>query len=373
MENNEISWYTLDNILKEDADYNIIFGERSTGKTYSVKKRIVERAYEYGEDGAVIRRYDLDFKGKRGNSLFDDLVKNGEIERITKGEWTNIVYWSDAWYFCKFDEKRKRIRAANPFCFSFTLASVEHDKSSSFPNVFTILFDEFITRSAYLPNEFVLFQNQLSTIIRKRDGVKIFMCGNSVNKYGCIYFTEMGLRHITEMKEGSIQVYKQGKGPRIAVEYTGAVTTNGAPSDKYFAFDNPRLQMITEGKWETAMYPHLPIKYKEKNIKFLFFILYENKIMQCEIINLRKEKRIVFLYVHMKTTELQNPDKDLIFSQDFDPRPNWFRKITVTSNDIIKRINYFFKNEKVYYQDNDVGELMRAYLQWCRADKGVLT
>lgn len=369
---NEIVWYSLDNILKEDAEYNIIFGERSTGKTYSVKKRIVERAYKYKEDGAVIRRYDLDFKGKRGNSLFDDLVLNGEIENLTNGEWTNVMYWSDAWYFCKFDERRKRIRDANPFCYSFTLASVEHDKSSAFPRVQTILFDEFITRSAYLPNEFVLFQNQLSTIIRKRDGVKIFMCGNSVNKYGCIYFTEMGLRHLSDMKEGSIQVYKQGNGPRIAVEYTGAVAPNGAPSDKYFAFDNPKLKMITEGKWETAMYPHLPEKYKNKDIQFKFFIKYEEKIMQCEIVDLIKEKGIIFLYIHIKTTPLRNESKDIIFSQDYDPRPNWYRKITNLSNEGMKRINWFFRNDKVYYQDNDVGELMRSYLQWCRTDKGAM-
>lgn len=370
---NEIVWYTLDNILKEDADYNIIFGERSTGKTYAVKKRIIERNYKYGEDGAIIRRYDLDFKGKRGNSLFDDIVMNGEIEKLTNGEWTNVMYWSDSWYFCKFDAGRKRIRAAEPFCYSFTLASVEHDKSSSFPKVQTILFDEFITRSAYLPNEFVLFQNQLSTIIRKRDKVKIFMCGNSVNKYGCIYFTEMGLRHISEMKEGTIQVYAQGNGPRIAVEYTGAVAQNGAPSDKYFAFDNPKLKMITEGKWETAMYPHLPYKYKNRDIQFTFFIVFESRTMQCEVINLMREHGVIFIYVHIKTTELRNPDNDLIFSQDYDPRPNWGRKLTnIANNKLYQKLNWFFKNDKVYYQDNDVGELMRSYLLWCRNDKGFM-
>ena len=59
-----------------------------------------------------------------------------------------------------------------------------------------ILFDEFITRSMYLPDEFVIFTNVLSTIIRDRNNVKIFMCGNTVNKY-CPYYKEMGLNNVS--------------------------------------------------------------------------------------------------------------------------------------------------------------------------------
>ena len=56
----------------------------------------------------------------------------------------------------------------------------------------TILFDEFITKGMYLTDEFMAFMNTLSTIIRQRDNVKIFMCGNTVNKFNP-YFEEMGL------------------------------------------------------------------------------------------------------------------------------------------------------------------------------------
>ena len=34
-------FYTLDNILKENADYNIIYGERSNGKTTAVLNEIL--------------------------------------------------------------------------------------------------------------------------------------------------------------------------------------------------------------------------------------------------------------------------------------------------------------------------------------------
>ena len=34
--------------------------------------------------------------------------------------------------------------------------------------------------------------------------------------------------------------------------------------DVYFAFNNPKLQMITSGAWEMAIYPHNKVKYKPK-------------------------------------------------------------------------------------------------------------
>src|SRR5699024_5250425 len=124
---------------------------------------------------------------------------------------------------------------------------VEHDKSTAYPKVKTIFFDEFLTRQYYLPDEFVTFMNVVSTIVRQRDDVIIFMCGNTVNQY-CPYFTEMGLTHVKEMNKGVIEVYKYGESRlKVAVEYADSISKSGKPSDVYFAFDNPNLQMITGG------------------------------------------------------------------------------------------------------------------------------
>ena len=128
--------------------------------------------------------------------------------------------------------------------YTFALSEMEHDKSTSYPEITTIVFDEFITRRYYLPDEFVLFLNVLSTIIRQRQNVKIFMLGNTVNKY-CPYFKEMGLKHISNMEQGTIDVYKLGEGQlTIAVEYCSS-TAKTKDSNKYFCFDNSEaVQMI---------------------------------------------------------------------------------------------------------------------------------
>ena len=109
------------------------------------------------------------------------------------------------------------------------------------------------------------------------------MLGNTVNKYSP-YFKEMGLKHITEMKPGDIDVYKYGDSSlTVAVEYTKPNKT-GKGSDIYFAFDNPKLTMITGGAWEIDIYPHCPVKYTPAEILFTYFIEFGRDLLQCEIV-----------------------------------------------------------------------------------------
>ena len=364
-------YYSLDEIKKEHAHYNLIFGERSNGKTFAVLSEIVSNYYKYGKQGAYIRRMSEDFTGKRGATLFEALIDSdgkNTISELTEGYWTSVYYYGSRWYLCNYVEKDngeyERETDETPFCYGFAISATEHEKGVGYPNITTVCFDEFITRQVYLRDEFILFMNTLSTIIRQRDDVIIYMLGNTVNKY-CPYFKEMGLRHIDKMTQGTIDVYAinhvDGKQLRIAVEYCKP-NTKGKKSDFYFSFDNDKLQMITRGMWEIDIYPHCPCKYKPKDILFTYFIEFEGSLLQCEII---QTNELYFTYIHLKTTPLKNPYGDLIYSTKHDVRPNWRRKITTPYSDIEKRVYTFFKNEKVFYQDNEIGEIVRNYLMWC--------
>ena len=358
-------FYSLKNILAKNAQYNIIFGERSNGKTYAVFKYALKRFIKTGEQLAIVRRWSDDFTGKRGQTMFDSLVSNNEVEKLTGGEWTGIYYWGSKWYLCRY-EKEKRITMEKPLAYGFSISAQEHDKSTSYPDITTICFDEFLTRTMYLPDEFVLFMNVISTIVRHRSNVKIFMLGNTVNKY-CPYFKEMGLTHVKEMKPGDIDLYRYGDTELlVAVEYTLS-NKAGKESDLYFAFDNPKLSMITGGSWEIDIYPHCPVKYKPKDVLFTFFIEFAGDLLQCEVIQYND---MGFIFIHKKTTPLQDPEKDLIFSPDFSARPNYRRKITIPTDSITVRIAEYFKKDKIFYSDNEIGEIVRNYLIWC-GKKGV--
>lgn len=357
-------FYSLKNILARDAQYNVIFGERSNGKTYAVLKYGVERFAESGEQLAIVRRWQDDFTGKRGGTMFDALVSNGEISKITKGEWTGVYYYGSKWFFCRYDEDGKRINCEKPFAYGFAISTMEHDKSTAYPEITTICFDEFLTRTAYLPDEFVLFMNVCSTIIRYRTNVKIFMLGNTVNRY-CPYFKEMGLTHVKEMQPGSIDVYRYGDSElKVAVEYT-LPNKDGKESDFYFAFDNPKLFMITGGAWEIDIYPHCPVKYTPAEVVYTYFIEFSGDLLQCEIVC---HDDLYFTFIHRKTTELKHPENDLIYSTEYSPRPNYRRNITRPMSTLEKKIVEHFKKDKIFYSDNEVGEIVRNYLIWCGKD-----
>lgn len=357
-------YYSLRNILAKAAKYNVIFGERSNGKTYSVLKYALERYAKNGEQVAIVRRWTDDFKGKRGQTMFANLVSNGEVSRLTGGQWNSVYYYSSRWYLCR-TENGERIMDEQPFAFAFAITAEEHDKSTSYPGITTILFDEFISRHGYVPDEFVLFMSVCSTIIRDRKNVTIFMCGNAINRY-CPYFTEMGLRHVKDMKPGDIDLYRYGDSElTVAVEYV-LPNKEGKESDLYFAFDNPKLSMITGGGWEIAIYPHCPVKYRPCDIMFTYFIQFFGDTLQCEII---QHDNALFTFIHPKTGEIKYPDTDIVYTPDFSEKANYRRKITAPRTVAEKRIAEFFIRDKVFYSDNETGEIVRNYLMWCR--KGV--
>ena len=358
-------FYSLDAILSKNCQYNMVFGERSNGKTFAGLEYMIRRWWTTGEQGAYVRRWKEDYRGKRGEQVFKGIDGENKVEEITDGEWNCVKYYSARWYLAKYDPELDRmISQEDPFCYAFALSDMEHDKSTSYPNVTTVIFDEFLTRSLYLNDEFVIFMNVLSTIIRHRDNVKIFMFGNTVNKY-CPYFKEMGLRHVPEMEPGKIDIYSYGESSlKVAVEYCKSISSDGKKSDVYFAFDNPSLSMITGGAWEIDIYPHNPRKFKMNDIVFTFFIKFNAATLQCEVVKLED---CTYLYIHLKTTPIQDPDKDIIFTDEYDPRPNYFRNIRKGTGKLENRIAWFFRNEKVFYQDNEVGELVRNYLQYCKS------
>src|SRR5699024_9841529 len=143
------------------------------------------------------------------------------------------------------------------------------------PDIKTIIFDEFLTNNVYLKDEFILFMNTVSTIVRRRDNVKIYMLGNTVSRHSP-HFSEMGLTHILEMEQGTIDLYHFGESElSVAVEYC-STSKSERKSNKYFAFNNPKLRMITGGSWELDLYKKLPIKYENSDVILKFFIVHNN-------------------------------------------------------------------------------------------------
>ena len=358
-----MKYYSLNKINKKNATYNVIFGERSNGKTYATLKQVLENYFNDGSQFAYIRRWSVDVQPKRMNNLFNAIIEDGYLEKLSGGKFTAIFYRTGRFYLCTYNDKGKPIYNEEDIIgYAFSLSENEHNKANSYPRVTTIIFDEFLTNKIYLPDEFILFMNTVSTIVRQRTNVKIYMLGNTVNKF-CPYFKEMGLTNILTMKQGTIDLYTYGETKlKVAVEYADS-KKKFKKNNFYFAFNNPKLKMITGGAWELNIYPHAPVKWLPKNIMFTYFIDFNDSIYQCEIIN---KDANVFTYIHEKTTPIKNPDKDIIYTLDYNPKINYNINILKPLNDYQNKITWFYTHDRVYYQNNNVGDAINNYLKICK-------
>ena len=372
--------YIPSKILENVVEYLMWISERSDGKSYIAMEMILYLKKWYNYSGAMIRRYDEDLVYSNGVEIVSNLIGFNELVytrtkgkcdnaviEIFEGQYNTIVYESRKYYLA-FDGKDDQgkdvhIRDTKPFMYAFAISKEERKKGTAYPDIKITIFDEFISRGAYLPEEFISYQNLLSTIIRRRDDVINILCANAINRY-CIYFQEMGLKHVKEQKQGTIDYYEFGEPVvmRVAVEMIAPIDNKYKKSNKYFAFDNPKLKMITEGKFELALYPHLPVRYKPKDIKFIYYIIFDGECFQCNII---KVDNNMFTFIHPKTTEINMNRNTLIFTPEINVSPHYRRKITFTQDDIGNMIASFYKKDKVFYSDNSTGDTIHNYLLWC--------
>lgn len=357
-------------VLKLKCHYSLLIGERSNGKTYCILDYILERFCKYNEQAVYLRRWDVDLKTKLTATLFDGLVRDKKIEKYSKGKYNGVTYYRSKWYltrtYTQNDKSGKPVevveKATEPLMIGFTISGDEHDKGATYPHIRTVFFDEFLSRTGYLTDEVMLFMHTLSTLIRLRDDVKIFMCGNTINPYSP-YFKEFGIKNIKDMKRGDIDVYTYGEsGLRVCVYMTDSLPKKLKKSNVYFAFNNPRLSMITgEGAiWDIGIYPHCPVKYRPCDVKFNFFIEYDQIIYHGELIYTGK---LLFIFMHIKTTPIQNPEKDLIYTLEDSPLMNKRKMINKPLTQIEKTIATLFAQQKVFYQDNEVGNGVANYLR----------
>lgn len=359
----EIKFYSPKRIIDADCTYNVIFGERSNGKSYAILKHGLEQYFKTGGQIAIVRRWKEDVIGRRASGIWSAINDNNEVSKLSGGKFSKVYYWNGKFYLANVDDNGKTIFSDEDVIgHCFALSENEHNKSTSFPRITTILFDEFLTNKVYLNDEFVLFMNTVSTIVRQRTNVKIFMLGNTVNKY-CPYFAEMGLNNILEMKQGSIDIYTYGDSQlKVAVEYCSSISSQ-KENNFYFAFNNPKLHMITSGAWELDIYPHLPQKYKHKDIVFTYFIVFNDMNFQCEIV--QDSNGEMFTFIHQKTTPLKDTENDLIYTLEYSYKLNYNRSIWKPINRLQERILWFFKTDRVFYQDNSVGDAINNYLKIC--------
>lgn len=353
-------------LLKKDPHYAMCFSERATGKTFFFQCLSIYQFHELNETTVYVRRVDKRITRSEMGRMFKAVKE--KIPVLTEGVYNNAVYDSRAFYLNRINEKGEEMeRSSTPFMYILPL-NVQDDVKSVFNDntVSMVWFEEFITRERYLTNEFLKFQSLISTVVRLRDNVVIVMTANTVNKF-CPYFSEMGLYRVKEQKQGTIDVYRYGESElRVVVEYTQPRISSGKEkkSNVYFAFDNPQLEMVKNGEWEIASYPHPP--WHTKGDELLIddiWVCLSGTIIQGEI---RFSENLEMIYALFWSTNKQSLDDILIKDNTTifcNETPKCGNHVFYLNSGLGKMLINLLKNDKIYYSDNSTGEVFNNFVK----------
>ena len=262
----KIKYYNISNMLKTNADYMILLGQRSNGKSYQAKLTVLKNAYENNRKFIYLRRWKEDIKAKAVTAYFGDI----DIKKITNNNYDSITAWNGTLYFCYTNEKNEIVKdkEIGRYC---ALNEYERYKSWAFIDYDYILYEEFITDAVYLPNEPRQLQQFVSTVARN-DKIKVILIGNTLSRI-CPYFSEWCLDGVLKQKIGTIEIYHfhtdDNSVVNIAVEYCA----NSNAENKMF-FGQTAKQIVS-GEWDTVDVPKLPRKEYEYEKVYELLLVYQ--------------------------------------------------------------------------------------------------
>ena len=357
----KIKYYTLDRIKKEDADINIIFGEKGNGKSYAVKHECAINNYleslknvanlpEYFKDGKrfmLVRRLKEEITKEKILQYFND----AKIEELTHGEYNCIEVYTHKIYFAKRIDYQHKERGVL-IGYAIALSTEQSYSSLSFLDVSDIILEEVFSRDRYLFREPDKLMALYSTVDRKRKTTKIWMVGNTISRV-CPYIYEWGLYEIiSRMKQGEIKTVEMpstdGDIVKIAIEYceSTGVSSHTIGSSK---------EMISKGEWMTTEQPHLPKSLTCYN-KLLRIIFWYKKLKFIAELLKDKESSDIAWFIYPYEGEIDNDT--IVISDVIKPNRYYQRdvyNISVGNDKIRHVIANTFREQNIFYATDLTG------------------
>lgn len=347
-------YFHVDDILEIFSQFKMLLGERSPGKSYSVKEHVLKKAWTKGTEHVYLRRWELDIKNAKTEGYYGDM--GPFIQKLTGGECDRVLCDRQKIYLGRLDENGKPVRV-KLIGHSMHLSGSGHYKSMSiYNNVEDIIFEEFISEDGYLENEVNKLMSIVSTVARKRT-ITVWMVGNTISRM-CPYFREWGLTGVLKQQGGTIDIYRV-KDEDNGVETVVAVEMSGTASGKSSMFSFSKNKMLTEGgQWESDVKAHLPCPHDRYDVKYKVLFEFASLAYKAEVL-WHKEEHYSMVFVFPFTgrdrprrviTDLVTPDK--LSTQ-------WLMPLTRGDKLLIDLI----KKGKIVYSDNLTGTEFEKLLE----------
>lgn len=190
-------YYSFDRLFSYNFLIAFVIGERGVGKSFNAKVAVMKKFLKTGEQFIYLRRYKTELDTALA-TFWSDLQSNG--------------------YFEDYDLEVKKSKMLTKFLcngkvcgYAVPLSTSNILKSTAFPEVKTIIFDEFLLDNGgtykYLKEEVTLLLDVIETVGRLRE-IKTILLGNALNVHASPYFAYWDLE--LPLGDSEFRTFKDG-------------------------------------------------------------------------------------------------------------------------------------------------------------------
>lgn len=336
---------TVEKVKRIKGDIIILNGGRNSGKSYAVKTKVLQDAYNNIVNGdckkkfVYLRRYVDETKDVYCATYFDDI----DISLLTGGVYNNVSVYRHEIYFGNLTEDGKITRE---MLIGRVLALSKYItyKSQVFKNYFTIIFEEFISET-YLSDEPNKLLNMFSTILRYNKGC-VYMIGNLISRFNP-YYRDFELTNALSQKNDTIDYYNIND---VTIALWRCPSTDS--NNMIFGHAKKAIDGIT---YVTTPQPHLPCEREECERIYTVVLVYRDFKYLMEFL---RYKDNCFWYVSPKTTEIQKGTRVIsdTFSADLLTTCGF---VALNNNESI--IFDYIRKNKICFSDNLTGTEFKQF------------
>lgn len=361
------------------ARYYFLLGGRSTGKTYPTIKNAISDALDGKGLFAYVRRHKESLQTANISATFS--VHDKFIDDKTEGRWNHIAYYQRRFWLERWDINpetgvpEKLARDPRPIGAAFSLATWETDKGGDFGHdngIANIIIDEVLSKAGqYLPDEWSIVQNVISTLVRDRweTDTKIFMLANPISKWSNPYFRNMGITKKLLSKFGITEIKYPDDAGGIAMTaifvYMGATSNDIDPNKQavyntFFAFAHSKgkSKSITHGYWEMDDSARLPGGvYAESTKNRTVYAIFGEEKLGIDV--MRYDAQNKYYLMIYPVTDIKPKTYYMLLGTSLD-------KYAIVGRDdqhpITRLIMMIYNTGQVYYSDDSTADAWHGFL-----------
>ena len=243
---------------KINCPYVAIIGGKGTGKTYGCVDDAIVEFYKHDMmlPFFYVRRYDKTFTKSICGNLLN--IHRQTIINCSDGKHNTAELSGKVYEVMRKTENDKGIdkrvsRKVIAYCRS--LNNVETETGDDKGEISCAIYDEFLSRSGEIKDEFLKLQILHSNMIRNRTNkfTPLWLLGNTVSRDSAVA-EQFGIK-LRDLKRG-LNVYKNKAGqPRIVLYYTPETSAASEAASVYYdRFENSHINMIAHGDWVLGTY-----------------------------------------------------------------------------------------------------------------------